>query len=697
MQRCALKRSPGTLLQVISPAALNEATDDELRARVLAVVSDPALKGGQSLPPLAPFITYELLFRLRSLIAEYSMEERSGWSRQASLAKVVINVTGAHTPSDFTAKKDFEAAGNAMDSALVHYQQQRSKARKGQIRSANRARKSGKEPPDYTRFAELQQRIYRCSRGCTPRQLILPAGTTSSRPLPIHRQPTRWTVAADPDKELERIQAELIMEKTKPASLPVMEGVLRTVINNAVVSGRRCVKAEQAALAAKESETIHREELAHVKQQHAEAKKRLKKQQAESAAAIAQLEKKNLVLGAQIARAVQESIDEYTRGQTVQLRAAEKVHELELREKKLREAKSRIAREARAAREDAQRIAFFGLSKRSPSAAQQSNTAAYDFSDCEIEDPDFDPLEVLGTCAEKAAEKRSGASALKESADAALALKRMRDMPTWQPVRGKGSGKGGCKIEWGTRAIIYSLLSMMVPCSAIGSVIVAIVSRTAPWLKPCAPTKETVRRCRFELRFVEEASAARQVASCFKVRGIGFDETTKLGHSTLTSNVTIEPVEGAPLEDIVLRAAYCPTGGTAEKCVESIDKKCFSRLRTILRKWEAKFTEMFPEEVWTGPDPSRCALHRLGGGGAIMSDTCNTARASKRLLAELIAKEVEEHVSSEAWQEMSPDERKKITCTYQHDCWQHLRNIFLAEMSRAQVCHAPTKSTQLGM
>lgn len=93
--------------------------------------------------------------------------------------------------------------------------------------------------------------------------------------------------------------------------------------------------------------------------------------------------------------------------------------------------------------------------------------------------------------------------------EAVAALKRLRSMPTWRPVRGKGQGKGEAKLEWGTRLIIYSLLAMMVPPSAIGMAIVAIVKRTAPWLNPVAPTYETVKRCRFELRFLEEVRCAR--------------------------------------------------------------------------------------------------------------------------------------------------------------------------------------------
>ena len=94
---------------------------------------------------------------------------------------------------------------------------------------------------------------------------------------------------------------------------------------------------------------------------------------------------------------------------------------------------------------------------------------------------------------------------------------------------------------------------------------------------------------------------------------------------------------------------------------------------------------MFPDEKWTGPDPARLGLQQLGGGGAIMSDTCNAARKTKRLLSEVIAQTVQDCLGSEQWSAMSKQEQEAATCVHLHDCWQHLRNIFLASMSRAQV------------
>lgn len=148
----------------------------------------------------------------------------------------------------------------------------------------------------------------------------------------------------------------------------------------------------------------------------------------------------------------------------------------------------------------------------------------------------------------------------------------------------------------------------------------------------------------------------------------------------------IEPTDGAPLEDVILRAAYCPMGGTSDLVVQSIEARCLSRLRDLLRRWKATFEDMFPGERWTGPDPTLCSLHRLGGGGALVSDTCNTARKSRELLANLIAAQVEENLGADAWSKMTEADQKHAVRTHNVDCWQHLRNIFLAAMSAAQVC-----------
>ena len=103
------------------------------------------------------------------------------------------------------------------------------------------------------------------------------------------------------------------------------------------------------------------------------------------------------------------------------------------------------------------------------------------------------------------------------------------------------------------------------------------------------------------LRFMEQYMAARETASAFAIRMLGFDETTKNGDPSITSNVIIEPTKGAVLKPVILMGAYCSGGGTAELIAHSIETKCFAKLRDFLRRVEAKFRELYPTEQWTGP------------------------------------------------------------------------------------------------
>lgn len=70
-----------------------------------------------------------------------------------------------------------------------------------------------------------------------------------------------------------------------------------------------------------------------------------------------------------------------------------------------------------------------------------------------------------------------------------------------------------------------------------------------------------------------------------------------------------------------------------------------------------------------------------------MSDTCNAARKAKQLLAELVAEQVKESLGEDVCAQMSAEELAHAARVHPCDCSQHLRNIFLAEMSRAQAQH----------
>ena len=261
-------------------------------------------------------------------------------------------------------------------------------------------------------------------------------------------------------------------------------------------------------------------------------------------------------------------------------------------------------------------------------------------------------------------------------------------MPTWRRVgRGKGGGKGAKKLEDEHRVTIYGMHANGTPLSAISANIITVVKQTAPWLDPQPLSNRTLVDTRFELRFMEQYMSARKVANAYAIRMLGFDETTKDGDPSITSNVIIEPTKGAVLEPVILIGAYCSAGGTSEKIAAAIESKCFAKLRGFITRVKDKFAELYPEETWTGPEPKDLSMDRLAGGGGIQSDTCNTAEKAKSILADMISKGKRAKIGEEAWAKLSEEEQAEVTRVHKLDCHQHMRNIFLKEMSAAQAKH----------
>ena len=271
-------------------------------------------------------------------------------------------------------------------------------------------------------------------------------------------------------------------------------------------------------------------------------------------------------------------------------------------------------------------------------------------------------------------------------------LARYNSMPTWRRTR--QSGRGGCAFDLVYRRSIYAQYANCTPRSAISDNIISIVKATAPWLNPEPVSMRTLVDSRFELRTIQESLAARKGAAAYRIRVLGSDETTKFGNAGITSNLLIEPTRGADLEVVVLRGAYISAGGTAEAIANAIELRCFVRGRDFLRRWEATCRRMYPQHKWQGPDPNRLSLARLAGGGAFQGDTCNTAQLTKEILADMVAEQKRREMGAEVWDALSEEERVHVTRTHKLDCWNHMRNIFLAPMSKAMAKQVATDLKQ---
>lgn len=85
-----------------------------------------------------------------------------------------------------------------------------------------------------------------------------------------------------------------------------------------------------------------------------------------------------------------------------------------------------------------------------------------------------------------------------------------------------------------------------------------------------------------------------------------------------------------------------------------------------------------------GPSrPTNIGLHRLNEDTVLMTDTCNGARCTKRLLMEAVMETIKTKMGLEAWNRLTEEERNAKYRVYRGDCWQHLRNILIAAMATA--------------
>ena len=126
--------------------------EERLRTRVEAAIlrSQAAVPSGE--PPVAAFITYELLQRVQNVVNLHTQQQRHGWSMQAALARAVADMTGSPIPAN---DGSAEYAGQTMARGLHDYHK----------RLRNISRRN-------SRRRQLEQQemeaIYTCPHGCTP-------------------------------------------------------------------------------------------------------------------------------------------------------------------------------------------------------------------------------------------------------------------------------------------------------------------------------------------------------------------------------------------------------------------------------------------------------------------------------------------------------------------------------------------------
>lgn len=240
--------------------------------------------------------------------------------------------------------------------------------------------------------------------------------------------------------------------------------------------------------------------------------------------------------------------------------------------------------------------------------------------------------------------------------------------------------------DWPVRALRWAQQARGVAPSTVSRNIQDVLSLIAPELEVPATCERQNKIIRGEVTLGGEAMAAWKFAKATRILSFGWDESTKFGDSVFSCNAQVQHGDGT-VEDICLRGlSILPEGGKSAEVLAHIEKRIFAYSRRILMLWKDEYEKSMGAGTWAmagGADPENIGLHRLCEDTVLMTDTCNGARCTKRMLAEAVMESIKAKVGLEAWEAMSEEERSRKYKVFRGDCWQHLRNILIDAMAQA--------------
>ena len=648
--------------------ALNELQDEELKQLVVNSLSQPQLRRSRR-KPLAYVITANVIGRVYSLVGK--LEQRGGLNHQAALARVINDLMHGNL-SDV---ESLETCGNDMWKTAVCRHGKCVKKAKERVR---KARTEAGRLVNSTELAALHLAHYTCPWGAT-------TNDRRSTPAPVR--------TADP------LAAEVLKLRREATSLLSANNELKQKADSSKRDRERADIADATAadaleqlkvalVAAAAAAVEAAVELASDLVERAEGK--AERAEGKAKAATATLEIQITARKAAMRKAAQAATDQRgavakAAGQVVAAyveaeRAAEARLSLEADfeaavERRLHQEKPQLREELEA--EYAEQIAeaeeaSVARKRREKAERRRALQSATRLTRAQAAE---EQVEILQAQIETLREKVQGLAVEEEAASD-------EDAPSAEGLRDR-SGRRIGKFDWTTRRLFHRWLARRTPPAQAGQNYMDAAKHFAPQQKTRQPSLEWIRALRAETTILGEACAALQVLCAKRIISFGFDESTKRGDGVASTNIQIETGSGEIL-DVVMRGAFVIPGGTAEQVSDAMESKLFAHGRKLLRRWKEIYEKM--GGTWPFPDPSRLGYHQLGGA-LIMSDTCNAARAAKRLIMANAAAAIEADIGAAAWALLSVDEKTEKTRCYVGDCMQHLRNILLDAMTAKATKH----------
>lgn len=242
-------------------------------------------------------------------------------------------------------------------------------------------------------------------------------------------------------------------------------------------------------------------------------------------------------------------------------------------------------------------------------------------------------------------------------------------------------------------AMRLAQLARGVPSSVTAANIQDVLDVVAPGLEVPATCDRQSQLLRGEVTLTGEAMAAYKFAACKRVISFGWDESTKFGNSVFSCNFQLEMYDATVIDVCPRGLSILPDGGTSKALAEHIEKRILSYSRRILSDWLAAYDVANGAGSWAAaghPSPANIGLHRLCDDTTLVTDTCNGARCTRRLVQAAVLTAIEAKVGKAAWEKLSEEERARKYQVHTCDCWQHLRNIIIEAMASA--CNETVKA-----
>jgi len=249
-------------------------------------------------------------------------------------------------------------------------------------------------------------------------------------------------------------------------------------------------------------------------------------------------------------------------------------------------------------------------------------------------------------------------------------------------IRRDRAGKGGGSWSWQLIEIILEMLSNGTSPSAIPANIMATARHLLPSMDGVkVPTVRYCQQLRRVLRAVAETLAAYQVGKMVRWRQLATDGTSRRQISLQNCVIAGQEEVDGPITRVNMRI-FIPEGGTAEQECGAIIDQVLKRGGQRLEVWGEEMATRHPDAKHDIPRATALNIAKLGGAGAISTDTCNQARKLRALLKEEVKKAVQLQCGARR-DAMTPAEQEAAVHVVEIDCWNHLRNIWLGAAMKA--------------